>query len=303
VKRSFTKQTTTMRSSPGFTLFLMLVLLAGCKQQPEASDPMQHSDDPAAPGQQAIDDRLDNYLQTCQDSKAQSMVDSVLAIEAPIRPDSASAYLLASVEPRWTLERHDWAAAAEIVPRKPEDFPWDDFPAFEALSHFAIALGAAHTGDHSKATQSILRLGKLAEQIEELDRKHEVGAMRMASRAWLHEATGRPEKAEELMQQSAGLEAQVSNSQALTGAVLPAAELLGDMLLAHDKPAEALEAYRSSLQRSPNRFNSLFGAGKSAESMGDTETAAGYFRQIVEMCDGADTDRPELAYAKGFAPS
>jgi hypothetical protein len=37
-----------------------------------------------------------------------------------------------------------------------------------------------------------------------------------------------------------------------------------DMLLATGRHDDAIEAYRVALERSPNRFNSLFGAGRAA---------------------------------------
>jgi cytochrome c-type biogenesis protein CcmH/NrfG len=62
--------------------------------------------------------------------------------------------------------------------------------------------------------------------------------------------------------------------------VLPANELLGDMLLDLGRPAEALAAYETALTRSPNRLNSLKGAGQAAEMAGDAEAAAEYERQL-----------------------
>lgn len=251
----------------------------------------------------ALDYMLYGYLQTGQETKARAVVDSVQAVEPPIQVHPVSAYHLAAADARWSLERHEWEAAASIQPRTPGDFPWDDFPAFEALSHFAVAVGAARSENKPKATEAILRLIELEEKTAHPYWKDQVKVMRLASQAWLHEAVGTADRAEEVMQESADLEAGMSKHPTTPGEVLPASELLGDMLLLHGKPAEALAAYESSLERTPNRFNSLFGAGQAAEAMGQNERAGEFFGKLVEVCDEADTDRAELAYARNFVAS
>jgi len=50
----------------------------------------------------------------------------------------------------------------------------------------------------------------------------------------------------------------------------------------------------------PNRFNSVYGAGLAAERAKLTDKAAGYYRQLIATCAGADSSRPELAHAREF---
>ena len=72
------------------------------------------------------------------------------------------------------------------------------------------------------------------------------------------------------------------------------------MLLQLARPAEALAAYESMLARAPNRFNSLHGAGRAAELAGDRKKAAVYFRKLLDVAAGADTERPSLQHARQF---
>jgi uncharacterized protein HemY len=58
--------------------------------------------------------------------------------------------------------------------------------------------------------------------------------------------------------------------------VLPASELYGDLLLATGDYEGALREYEVALTRSPNRFYSLYGAGRAAELNDDSESAARY---------------------------
>ena len=81
------------------------------------------------------------------------------------------------------------------------------------------------------------------------------------------------------------------------GEVLPAAELLGDMLLELGRDEEAVQAYATALPRSPNRLNSVFGAGRAAESAGDMESAGDYYRQLVAG-RSPDSENEQLSHAR-----
>jgi hypothetical protein len=59
------------------------------------------------------------------------------------------------------------------------------------------------------------------------------------------------------------------------GRLLPARELLGDMLLELKRPADALKEYEASQQREPNRYRGLYGAGQAAAQSGQPRQGAG----------------------------
>jgi tetratricopeptide (TPR) repeat protein len=61
----------------------------------------------------------------------------------------------------------------------------------------------------------------------------------------------------------------------------------------------ALEAYEAVLQKSPNRFNSLYGAGVAAERTGNTRKAVSYYRQLSAIAN-SNSDRPELSAVRSF---
>ena len=58
---------------------------------------------------------------------------------------------------------------------------------------------------------------------------------------------------------------------------------------------EALAQYESALERSPNRYHSTFGAGRTAEAAGDMEAAKRFYRKLLAICPDPTADRPELA--------
>jgi len=96
-------------------------------------------------------------------------------------------------------------------------------------------------------------------------------------------AKGDREKGITLMRSAADAEDK-SEKAALTPArMLPARELLGDMLLAAGRPAEALAEYEKSQLREPNRYRGLYGAGQAAAQAGNREKAGYYFSKLVQM--------------------
>ena len=248
----------------------------------------------------ALDYMLYGYLQTGQYANARAAVDSLLAIEMPVQIHPASAYHIAAAEARWTLERHEWAAAAAVEIGTPDGFPWRDFPQFAAITFYAKALGGARSGDLKGATQAIMHLIQLEEATESPYWQDQVKVMRLASQAWLHQTTGSPDRADALMTESAELEASMSKHPITPGEILPSGELLAELLMFRERWADALAAYEAALARTPNRFNSLYGAGRAAEAMADNETAASYYSKLLEVCSEADADRPELEHARAF---
>lgn len=82
---------------------------------------------------------------------------------------------------------------------------------------------------------------------------------------------------------------------------IPAREMYADMLLAERKPDEALAQYRTDLKLSPNRFNGLAGAAQAAVASGQTNEAARFYRQLLQVTAGGKaSQRPEIARANRF---
>ncbi len=83
--------------------------------------------------------------------------------------------------------------------------------------------------------------------------------------------------------------------------VVPARELLGEMLLEVKQPKLALVEFEMSQLREPNRFRNYSGAARAAEMSGDRAKAAFYYQKLTALAKNADTARPELAIAKKYA--
>ena len=122
----------------------------------------------------------------------------------------------------------------------------------------------------------------------------------IAARAWQAYARGETDLALELMRQSAALEASTDKHGITPGAVLPASELLGDLLFETGHYDEALAAYRATLQLAPGRYNSLYGAGSSARSAGDDATAAAYFNELLVFANNGENRRDDMDDVRAF---
>jgi tetratricopeptide (TPR) repeat protein len=245
------------------------------------------------------------YLQQAQDEKAKEVLEIVLGLSGPFYNlnAEATAYALAAIPARYALERQRWAEAAKQQPRKPASFQWGNrFAAFEATAHYARALGAARSGNTAAAQNAILKMETLHKIVVQKNAywASQVRIQQLSAQAWLAIEKGRQVEALRLMQLAADLETSIGKHPVTPGEVLPARELLGDMLLALKRPEEALVEYEKSLTRTPNRFNSLYGAGRSAELVGDTKKTAAYFQKLLTIAARADTERPRLQYARRF---
>ncbi len=242
------------------------------------------------------------HLQKAQDDQALEVLAELEAVEPPYQPHVASAYAFAAIPARIALERHDWAAAADLEPREPEAYPWDNAPAMVAITYFARALGAARSGQFEQARQDLDVLADLEMRVSAASPYWgtQVEIQRLSAQAWLQFEQGSRDQGLETMRSAAQMEAETEKHPVTPGEVLPARELLADMLLELERPEDALAEYQAALERSPNRFNSLYGAGRAAEMAGDEAAATRYYEKLVEVTTDADTERERLKHARSY---
>lgn len=241
------------------------------------------------------------YLQRGEDSQAKAVLDELMALSGPYQSHVASAYTFAAVPARLALERQQWAAAAALKPQAPNNYPWQINPAMEAITYFANGLGASRTGDTMTVARAIERLAALEAKAgkNSLYWAGQIEIQRLAVTAWRAYGEGNKQEGLTLMRQSAALEAATEKHPVTPGEVLPAHELLADMLFDMGRYDEALANYQAALLRSPNRFNSLYGVGRSAELAGHREMAAFHYAKLVEVA-AAESKLQRLQKARSF---
>jgi tetratricopeptide (TPR) repeat protein len=241
------------------------------------------------------------YLQTAQDRKVEELYDAVYRMN---KFDNVFqvAYALAAIPARYTLERRRWSDAAELkVPAA--NFPWNRFSYAEAIVYFARSLGASRNGDTAGASKEIERLTAIQKSLAAAKEDYwatQVEIQRLAAAAWLAYAEGKRDEALKLMRSAADLEDTTEKHPVTPGAVIPARELLGELLLELREPQQALREFEAALVVSPNRFNGLYGAAKAAELAGDRKKAGTFYTKLTALGQRSDSDRPELKVAREF---
>ena len=246
------------------------------------------------------------YLQGAQDKQAWGVLDELNKIQR-IEPESFKvAYALAAIPARYALERRRWDEAAKLtLPAGTLGaFPWEQFRWAEAHIHFARAIGAARSGDTASARQEVEKLTAIREALivvkGDYDWARQVQIERQVASAWLAHAEGRHEESLRLMRAAAELDDATDKHPVTPGAILPAREQLGELLLELKQPVAALREFETSLRVAPNRFNGLYGAARAARFAADQKTAKTYYAKLMELCRQADTIRPEVEEAKAF---
>jgi tetratricopeptide (TPR) repeat protein len=241
------------------------------------------------------------YLQRGQDREAKQVVEELQSFGRAKGPNLPMAYAIAAIPARFAVERRNWSEAASLA-APPMPFPWERFPWAEAMISYTRALGKARTGDIAGAETEVTKLQSLKQKLDQAKDDYwakQVEVQRLAASGILAHAQGNDKQAVELVRAAADLDATMDKHPATPAEVLPARELLADLLFELNDPAAALKEYEQSLRTDRNRFRSVLGVARAAKQTGDTPKAREAYEKLVTIAS-ADTDRPELAEAKAF---
>lgn len=250
----------------------------------------------------AIDYLVYARLQQANDEKAKELTDTLLKAAEKERGDGPFmvAYAYAAVPARYLLERRQWKEAAQLEVR-PANFPWKNIPYAEALIVFAKAIGGARSGDLNVAKAATDRLGQLRQAL--LDQKNKYWAEQvevqwLAAQAALAQSAGFRGEALRLMREAADLEDTTEKHPVTPGVIIPARELLAEMLLDDGRADEALVEVEKVLMVAPGRYNAELLAARAAEKAANTQKARAHYQALVTLA--GNSSRPELAAARSF---
>ncbi len=250
----------------------------------------------------ALDYLMYAYLQEGRDKDAKGVLDEINAIQHLDVEVFAGAYAFAAIPARYAFERGQWNQAAGLK-LHPANLDWSRFPQAEAVNAFARGLGAARSGDLAAAKVEQERLGVLKAAMLVAKQDYWAGQADIQSTtvaAWSALAGGRDAEALELMRDAADREDATEKHPVMPGPLVPARELLGEMLLDLKQPAKALTEFQASQQVEPNRFRGLYGAARAATMAGEKAEARRYYGLLVKLTKKADGQRPELTSAKKY---
>ena len=243
----------------------------------------------------AMDFLVYAYLQSGREVEAKHVIEDVQSM--PPMKDmygmgfDPRGYALSKFPATYALELHHWseAAALQVVPKA--------FVGDTSITYWARAIGAAHLGNLKQAKRDAAQIEVVHKKLL-ADKKKEfantVEQDRQEVLAWIAHAQRKDEQAIKILR---GL-AEKEESTGEEPEDIPAREMLADMLLEANHPDQALAEYEADLKFNPNRFNGLYGAARAAEASGKTAKANDYYAQLVKVCEGSQSDRPELAKAR-----
>jgi tetratricopeptide (TPR) repeat protein len=265
----------------------------------ESIDPGAHWDEEV----HAMEYLVYAYLQTGNNTQAKEQFAYLKSFKKIFPPNFKIAYTAAAIPSRIAVENKDWEEAAALELPQISEMEWQKFPWQKALMHFAKALGNIHTNNLQTAQEELDLLRSFEKELIALDdtyKANQVAIQIKTIEAWLQLKKGNSVEALSLMNTAAEMESLTSKHPVTPGEILPADELLADMLLSLNKPLEALAAYELNLERRPNRFNGIYGAAIASKQAGNNEKATAYFKALLELTKNIDSDRPEINEAKTF---
>jgi len=247
------------------------------------------------------------YLQRGQYHEADAVRRQLAAEKGPYASvnTTAMAFAFAAIPARCALERQAWREAAELPLHQPVEFAWGkSYLNCDSIVHFARAIGAARSGQLDAARAEIAGLEDIRRELTGAGRVSywtaQAETQILAARAWVEFRPDQPDPAIALLRRAVELEANVDKEAVTPGEVLPAGDLLGDMLLEAGRPGEALAAFEAVLAASPNRLNTLYGAGFAAERAGDPTKALHYYELLVQVAVASDPGISRVDHARQF---
>jgi tetratricopeptide (TPR) repeat protein len=247
----------------------------------------------------ALDYMTYGFLQLARDRDAALAIEEAKTLVKLNPAINAIAYALAAMPSRYAIERGMWAEAARLEPRQSR------FAFTDAITWYAKSLGAARSGDVAAAERGARELAEIAAALKTAKNEYwatEVRVQHQAALAWIAYTKGNRDDALAQMRVAADLEETSEKSPLSPGRLVPARELLGDMLAQSGKTTEALAEYERSQVRDPNRLRSLYGAGLAAAQSGNREKAKYFYARVAQLVGSSDS-RSELKQVRDFLAS
>ena len=243
------------------------------------------------------------YLQTGNNDLAKEQYTYLKTFKEIFPPNFKIAYTAAAIPARIAVENKNWEEAAALELPQIAELEWEKFPWQQSLLHYAKALGNIHINNLESAQSELDLLRSFETELTTIGdayKANQVAIQVKTIEAWIELQKGNNEEAVVLMTAASNMEGLTSKHPVTPGEILPADELLADMLLALKRPQEALAIYELNLERRPNRLNGIYGAAKAADQSGDTEKANIYYEALMELTKDANSERREINEAKTF---
>ena len=238
------------------------------------------------------------YLQSGRDADARALIEEVKNMPDTIHnmygmdynPRAATLVHFTAMYP---IEMHHWADAAALTPTAVAG------TAEDSVVYWARSIGAAHLGNTEQVRKDAEQIDAIHTKLVAEKKKDFAEAVdddHKQALAWLSVAEGKYDDALAILRPLADK----NDSLGEEPSGIPTREMVAEVLMMAKRPEQALAEYETDLKFNPNRFNGLYGAAQAAEATGKQQKAAQYYAELVKVCAGSNSERPELSRAKGL---
>jgi tetratricopeptide (TPR) repeat protein len=242
------------------------------------------------------------YLQVGEDEKAKTLTDNMRAVSEhmsamPGMDDmkGAGPWFDNEVRAIYAAEMHDWRALSLQTPAPGSK----ETATFE--TYWGQGIAAGHLRNKKLAKAALKGFDASLDAVKKSPMGDAVGGLEVKRNeilGWQAFAEGHADAALASMRKAADQQDKLGQGEV----DIPAREMLGDLLLLENKPAEALTEYHVALKLSPNRLNGLLSAGEAAEQAKQPDEARSFYAAAAKQThSGANTQRPEVAHAVKMA--
>lgn len=206
------------------------------------------------------------YLQLGRDAEAARLLEDLRGMSGLHAGEFKIGYAASAMPVRYAVERRQWAEAARLEPiagTQPHVF---------AIALWARAIGLARSGEPAAARRELDQLKVAYEKLRKAGADYwatQVHAQSNEALAWISRAEGKEDEALKLMRDAADEEDAVEKRPVTPGAIVPAREQLGDLLLESHRAQEAFKEFELALTMAPHRRGALMGRAHAREMVGD----------------------------------
>ena len=210
----------------------------------------------------AMDYLVYAYLQSGRNQGAAQVIQSLSSMQNLDLGDFKSGYAFTAMPIRYIVERHQWSEAEKLpLP------PTSALPQVSAIAVWARGLGFARNGHPKEARKQAEALREIEDRLRASGAAYwatQVNIMTREVLAWSAQAEGRSDEAVAVLRSAADDEDGIEKLPATPGPMIPARELLGELLLEQGNFASASKAFETALVNAPGRRGALQGAARAA---------------------------------------
>jgi hypothetical protein len=218
----------------------------------------------------AMDYLVYAYLQRGRQTDAEEVVRALGSMGGLLGNDFKVGYAATVMPIRIAMERSNWNDAAALQPLP------ESAPQIAAIVFWARAVANSRAGRPQAADNDIAQIELCRQRLQAEGNGYwatQVEVLGAEARAWQLAASSHSDAAFQLLRQAADEEDAVEKLPVTPGPIIPAREQLGELLLASNRPQEALREFRAALVAAPGRRGALSGAAKAADLVGDARSA------------------------------